>query len=911
MAPKESRRRIAYVLREVASRGRGSKIISAFAFVVALDAVAQSGSSSQALAQTATGAVLPAVTSAEASAADLAARMTLAEKAAQIQHDAPAIPRLGVPAYNWWNEGLHGVARADIATVFPQVIGMAATWDPELIERVADTVATEFRSKYIDTRGADGSSTQYRGLTVWSPNINIFRDPRWGRGQETWGEDPFLTGRFGVAYIRGLQGDDPLHPKTIAAVKHFAVHSGPEATRHSDDIHPSPRDVTDTYLPAFHAAVTEAKPQALMCAYNAIDGVPACASEDYLQRRLRSDWGFDGHVVSDCAAVADIYLPTSHATVKTPEEAVSLAIKAGTDLICDFRFNATFKPETTVRAVEQGLLTEAELDRAVVRLFTARYRLGTMGATASGPYAHIGAKDFDTPEHRALALETARKSLVLLKNDGLLPLAQAPRRIAVIGPNADTVDALVGNYNGTPSNPSSILAGLRARFPDAEMTYVEGTGWVGPPLEDIPDAAFCRDAACAQPGLLAEAFDTPELGGSSTTRTDTNVVIRWGWPDREQRNASTRWSGYVKAPEAGEYRFRYTGDAGYRVYIDDELVADMWDGAWPTSDSPVLVSDDKVHKIRIEAQQVGVRAAHRLQWSRPSVGDAPALAAARDADLVVFAAGLTSKYEGEEMSVQAPGFAGGDRTSLDLPAPQQKLLEALHATGKPVILVLINGSAMSVNWADANIPAIIEAWYPGGDGGQAVAELIAGDFSPAGRLPLTFYRTADDLPPFTDYGMAGRTYRYFEGTPLYPFGYGLSYTRFRYQQARLDRGSIMAGESARVRVQVANAGDRDGEEVIQLYIARPDADGAPRQSLAGFQRIALKAGEARDIVFEISPRALSVVAGDGSRSVPAGPANIWVGGGQPNLSANRLASGVGLELNIKGARDIAPYGSLQ
>ena len=910
MAQRLGRRRIGDGSRKAESLGRDFKMMPALAIAAALGAGFPDVASALTRPQTTPKPVLVEEVGAGARATELVARMTLEEKASQIQHGAPAIPRLQVPAYNWWNEGLHGVARADIATVFPQVIGMAATWDPELIERVADTVATEFRAKYIDTRGADGSSTQYRGLTVWSPNINIFRDPRWGRGQETWGEDPYLTGRFGVAYIRGLQGGDALHPKTIAAVKHFAVHSGPEATRHSDDIHPSPHDVTDTYLPAFHAAVTEAKPQALMCAYNGIDGVPACASEDYLQRRLRTDWGFDGHVVSDCAAVADIYLPTSHATVKTPEEAVALAIKAGTDLICDFRFNATFRPETTVKAVALGLLTEAELDRAVVRLFTARYRLGTMDLTAPGPYAHIGAKDFDTPEHRALALETARKSLVLLKNDGLLPLARAPRRIAVIGPNADTVEALVGNYNGTPSNPSTILAGLRARFPDAETTYVEGTGWVAPPLEDIPDAAFCRDAACIEPGLSAEAFETPELTGSLTTRTDANVMIRWGWPDREQRNASTRWSGYIKAPEAGEYRFRYTGDAGYRVYIDDALVADMWDGAWPTSDSPVMLSDDKVHKIRIEAQQIGVRATHRLQWSRPGVGFEPALIAARGADLVVFAAGLTSKYEGEEMSVQAPGFAGGDRTSLDLPAPQQKLLEALHATGKPVVLVLINGSAMSVNWADANIPAIIEAWYPGGDGGQAVAELIAGDFSPSGRLPLTFYRSAEDLPPFTDYGMTGRTYRYFQGTPLYPFGYGLSYTRFRYEQARLDRTRIAAGDTARLRVRVANAGDRDGEEVVQLYVARPDVDGAPRQSLAAFQRIALKAGEARDIEFDILPRALSVVAVDGSRSVPAGPATIWVGGGQPNLGTNRLAPGAGLELAVEGSRDIAPFGSL-
>jgi beta-glucosidase len=359
--------------------------------------------------------------SAEARATDLVSRMTLAEKATQIQHGAPAIPRLGVPGYNWWSEGLHGVARAGEATVFPQAIGMAATWDTDLIHQVAGVIGMEFRAKNLEDRAPDGSTRQYRGLTVWSPNVNIFRDPRWGRGQETWGEDPYLTSRFGVAFIEGLQGDDPLHPQTIAAVKHFAVHSGPEAGRHHDDIHPSPRDVTETYLPAFHAAVTEAHAQALMCAYNAVDGVPACANTDYLQRRLRDDWKFDGHVVSDCAAIADFYLPTSHAAVRTPEEAVALALKSGTDLICDFMANATFRPETTVNAVEQGLLPQSVLDAALRRLFVARMRLGTFDPPGTGPWGAIKATDYDTPTHRDLALQTARESLVLLKNDGLCP----------------------------------------------------------------------------------------------------------------------------------------------------------------------------------------------------------------------------------------------------------------------------------------------------------------------------------------------------------------------------------------------------------------------------------------------------------------------------------------------------------
>jgi len=839
--------------------------------------------------------------SAEARATDLVSRMTLAEKATQIQHGAPAIPRLGVPGYNWWSEGLHGVARAGEATVFPQAIGMAATWDTDLIHQVADVIGTEFRAKNLEDRAPDGSTRQYRGLTVWSPNVNIFRDPRWGRGQETWGEDPFLTSRFGVAFIEGLQGDDPLHPRTIAAVKHFAVHSGPEAGRHRDDIHPSPRDVTETYLPAFHAAVTEAHAQALMCAYNAVDGVPACANTDYLQRRLRDDWKFDGHVVSDCAAIADFYLPTSHATVRTPEEAVALALKSGTDLICDFMANGTFKPETTVNAVEQGLLSESVLDAALHRLFVARMRLGTFDPPGTGPYAAIKATDYDTPAHRDLALQTARESLVLLKNDGLLPLKAAPRRIAVVGPNANTVEALVGNYNGTPSHPITILDGLKARFPDAEISFVEGTGWVAPPLEDIPDLAFCQDAACAAPGLKAEEFAGPDLAGAPVaSRTDLNAKFAWGSPVRQERETSIRWTGFLKVAEPGQYRFRYTGANGYRVFVDDVLVADVWDAAWPTSDTAIDLTADRPHAIRIEAVQKGSRATQKIQWSKPGSGDAPAMRSAEAADLIVFVGGLTSKFEGEEMVVQAPGFAGGDRTSLDLPAPQQQLLERLHATGKPVILVLANGSAMSVNWADAHLPAIIEAWYPGGQGGQAVAELIAGDFSPSGRLPVTFYKSADDLPPFTDYGMDGRTYRRFHGAPLYPFGYGLSYTRFDYSPLTFDRTDITAGSAAKVSVQIINSGARDGAEVVQLYASRPGPD-APVRSLVGFQRILLKAGESRRVEFDISPTAMSTVDNQGRRSVPAGPVTLWIGGGQPIPSgSDDLPSGVEGRLTIRG-----------
>jgi len=845
---------------------------------------------------------------AKARAADLVSRLTLEEKATQIHNDAAAIPRLNIPAYEWWNEGLHGVARAGEATVFPQAIGMAATWDVALIKQVADVTATEFRAKNLKARAADGSTKRYQGLTVWSPNVNIFRDPRWGRGQETWGEDPHLTSRMGVAFIQGLQGDDPDHPKTIAAVKHYAVHSGPEADRHFDDIHPSRRDVVDTYMPAFHAAVTEAKVQALMCAYNAIDGYPACANPVYMQDILRRDWQFTGHVVSDCAAIADFYLPTSHKWVKSPEEAVAEALRADTDLICDFPANATAQPVTAVRAVRAGLLPEADLDEALVRLFEARIRLGLYEAAGTGPWGHITAADYDTPEHRALAQKTAESAMVLLKNDGLLPLKGDPQRIAVIGPNADSIDALVGNYNGTPSKPVTIVDGLRARYPQAEITYVEGTGWVAPPLEDVPDTALCVDAACTQNGIEQAEYDNLRLEGTPVkVSTEKNITFRWGWPDRQQRDTTIGWSGYLRADESGAYRFRFTGDDGYRIWIDDQLIADVWDIAWPTSDSEVPLEAGRTYRIRVEAAQKGVREDQKLQWSRPSAGGEKALEAAKKADLVVFAAGLTARLEGEEMRVSAPGFAGGDRTSLDLPAPQQNMLEALHATGKPVVLVLMNGSALSVNWADQHIPAIIEAWYPGGEGGHAVARLIAGDYSPAGRLPVTFYRSADQLPPFREYNMDGRTYRYFDGEALYPFGHGLSYTQFSYGQPTLSHKTVRAGDSVTVKVTVTNSGPRDGDEVVQLYVSRGGA-GAPIRALKGFKRLSLKAGDSQVVSFDLEAAALSVVDAAGVRRIEAGTADIWVGGGQPISRAGLPpAAGMALSLEVTGTAELPAY----
>ena len=838
----------------------------------------------------------------------LVAQMTLAEKASQLQHDSPAIPRLGIPAYNWWSEGLHGVARADAATVFPQAIGLAATWDTPLVQRVGDVIGTEFRAKFLNTVGADGSSGLYRGLTVWSPNVNIFRDPRWGRGQETYGEDPTLTSRMGVAFIQGLQGPDPMHPRVSAAVKHFAVHSGPEADRHKEDVKVSPRDLVDTYLPAFHAAVTEGRAESVMCAYNAVDGVPACADERLLKHYLRDEWKFQGHVVSDCGAVADIHMDWAHHHVKTPEEAVARAVHAGTDLICDFGSNPTAAPATTVAAVQQGLLSEAELDRALHRLFDVRLRLGLLAPAGQRPFSEITAQDFDTPAHRALNLESARRSLVLLKNDGVLPLKAAPRRIAVIGPNADSVDALVGNYNGTPSKPITLLAGLKARFPGTRFDVVEGTGWVAPPLEDLPASSLCADAACSRAGLQFERFANTRLEGApSSAALAPQAVFKWGWPNAYDRQESARWTGFVRAGESGEHLFRLKGNRGYRIWIDGELVVDLWDIAWPTSTRGVMLKAGQTYAVRVEALQTGWDGEQRLRWSRPGASDEAALAAAREADLVVFAGGLTWELEGEEMTVLAPGCAGGDRTRIELPAPQLRLLDHLVALGRPLVLVNFSGSPMSFGAATQKAAAIVQAWYPGGEGGQAVAELLAGDFSPSGRLPLTFYRSAEQLPPFKDYSMQGRTYRWFKGEAAFPFGHGLSYARFAYAQAQLSSSRVTAGRGTRLSVLLKNEGSREAAEVVQVYAQRTGAM-APERTLVAFRRVVLRAGESRRLSFELDAKAMSVVQADGRRVVEPGPVQLWVGGGQPVAAvAGARAAGQMLKLQVAGRAELAPF----
>jgi beta-glucosidase len=836
----------------------------------------------------------------EQRADDLISRMTLEEKVDQLGHIAPAIPRLRVPAYNWWNEGLHGVARAGVATVFPQAIGMAATFDEPLLHDVADTISTEFRAKYSANVHPDGSTDWYRGLTVWSPNINIFRDPRWGRGQETYGEDPFLTARLGVAFITGLQGTDPNYFKTIATPKHFAVHSGPESTRHSVNVEASRHDMEETYLPAFRAAIIEGKAESIMCAYNRLNGEPACANSVLLGEHLRKDWGFQGYVVSDCGAVADVY--KGHKFAPTAEAAAAAVFKAGMDLICgDSRNNMNADPQGILGAVHQGLLSEADLDRALRRLFIARFRLGLFDPATSVPFSKLTAADNDTEAHRQLTLRMARESLVLLKNkNNFLPLKHAPATIAVIGPDADSLDALQGNYSGTPSAPVTILAGIRNRFPQSKIVFVQGTGLVGPVTKSVPSNALCTDASCSEHGLKAEYFSNMTLEGSPVmSRVDAAVDFNWGdsgVSPQLQNKYSVRWTGVLVPPESGDYLLGFTGEDGFRVTLDGALLVEDWTLHRPanTETKQIHLEKGRTYSLKIEYfQNIRISEA-RLIWSLPGGEEAQALDAARNADVVIAVMGLSPRIEGEEMKVSADGFSSGDRTRIDLPAPQEQLLERVASTGKPTILILTNGSALAVNWADAspNIPAILEAWYPGGQGGAAVAEALAGDFSPAGRLPVTFYKSVDQLPPFEDYSMAKRTYRYFDGEPLYPFGFGLSYTSFGYDQPTVDRAQVSAEDAVTISVNVKNTGSVAGDEVVQLYLAHVSLDGAPLRSLTGFARVHVDRGEKKTVKFVLRDRDLSIVDASGKHRILPGEVDAWIGGGQP-IATSTLAKPAG------------------
>ena len=844
---------------------------------------------------------------------ELVDRMTLPEKVSQMQNDAPAIPRLGIPAYNWWNEGLHGVARSGYATVFPQAIGLAAAWDVDLMHQVATTISTEARAKYNDAI-RHGNHSIYYGLTFWSPNINIFRDPRWGRGQETYGEDPFLTGRLGVAFVTGLQGDDRNYLKVVATPKHFAVHSGPESDRHRFNVTPSLYDLEDTYLPAFRATITEGRADSAMCAYNAVDGVPDCANHELLQNILRQQWGFSGYVTSDCGAISDFYSKDGHHYSPDKAHAAAAGVLAGTDTSCGTEYAAL------TQAVKEKLLPESAIDKAVKRLFTARFQLGMFDPPSKVPYNRIPFSENDSPAHQALALQAARKSMVLLKDaNGILPLSDSIHTLAVIGPNATSLAALEGNYNGTPSRPILPLDGIIAELgTHTKVVYAQGTPYDAQLPLPVPRTAFHPRADASEFGWKGEYFaNTTFRGKPRMTRTDKQIDFDWNaaspGPGIPMANFGVRWTGTVTAPQPGEYPFNITfaqcgpcsDRESYTVYFDGQEVAARSSdekNPWRSSANPPFTLhfiDTKPHAIRIDYTHHSplFGAGLTLRWQPPAGSLLPeAVAAAKQADAVVAFVGLSPELEGEEMPVHVEGFAGGDRTKIDLPSAQQQMLQAVAATGKPLIVVLMNGSALAIDWAEQHAAAILEAWYPGESGGQAIAETLSGKNNPAGRLPVTFYTSSRQLPAFTDYSMRERTYRFFHGQPLYRFGYGLSYTHFAYANLHLSSTTLNAGDTLTAEVDVKNAGDRAGDEVAELYITPPTP--GPEgliYALKGFQRVSLAPNESRHLTFKLDPRRLSQVDANGKRSVPPGSYTVAVGGSQPvdnkDLVARFVVSG--------------------
>lgn len=831
----------------------------------------------------------------EVRASDLVSRLSLEEKISQLMNDAPAIERLGIPSYNWWNECLHGVARAGLATVFPQAVGLAATWDTDLMFRVATAISDEARAKHHEfvRRGKRGI---YQGLTFWSPNINLFRDPRWGRGMETYGEDPYLTGTIAVSFIQGLQGDHPKYFKVIATAKHYAVHSGPEPDRHTFDAVVDSSTLRASYLPHFEMAVREGRAYSVMCAYNRFLNFPCCGSPFLLNEILRQEWGFDGYVVSDCDAINDIY--ATHKIVPTLADAAAMALQAGTDLNCGRAYSALNG------AVKKGLINEALIDLAVKRLFTARIKLGMFDPEDLVPHSKIPYSVVDSPEHRSLALEAARKSIVLLQNrNNVLPLSKSIKSLAVIGPNADDEEVLLGNYNGFPADPVTPLRGLKEKLaPATEIIYEPGTDWAEgiPRLTVIPTEYLKPLPEVRENGLNAEYFNNREFKGNPVvTRVDLAVDFNWWdeapFPSLDDDNFSIRWTGYLIPPETGDYYLGGEGFNAFRIYLNGELIA-AYNGMHETHKiyKQVWLEKGKPASLRIDFSHRARTARMHLLWKKPEPNAVErAVAAARRAEAVVLFLGLSPRLEGEEMDVPVPGFKGGDRLTLDLPANQEKLLEevAKASSGKPVVLVLLNGSPLAVNRAVELAPAIVEAWYPGQAAGQAIADVLFGDYNPAGRLPVTFYKSVADLPDFSDYRLSGRTYRYFKKEPLFPFGFGLSYTKFKYSRLSAPK-TIKAGEELTISVEIKNWGRRDGEEVVQVYLRRPESTSPsnPIRWLAAYRRIFLRAGEKQKVSLTIRPKEMVTYDANGRPVIELGTLIISVGGQQPGFKGRLSAS---------------------
>ncbi len=842
---------------------------------------------------------------------DVVSRLTLEEKVAQMLNGTPAIPRLGILAYDWWNETLHGVARTPFkVTSYPQAIGMAATWDTASLHRMANYSAQEGRAIYNKAVELGRTKERYLGLTYWTPNINIFRDPRWGRGQETYGEDPYLTAKLGASFVTGLQGDDQKYLQAAACAKHFAVHSGPESSRHSDNFNPTAYDLWDTYLPAFKELITKANVAGVMCAYNAINTQPCCASDLLLTDILRTQWKFTGYLTSDCWAVDDFY--KYHKTHKDATASAVDAVIHSTDVECGV---SVYK--TLVDAVKNGLIKESQLDVSLKRLFTIRYRLGMFDPVSMVKYAQTSASVLESTEHKAHALKMAQQSIVLLKNAGnTLPLKKNLKTIAVIGPNADNKISVLGNYNGTPSKVVSVLEGIKEKLGSSvNIIYEKAINFTDDTLfvyKNISD--FSIDGA---PGLKAEYFNNEKLEGAPVV-TQTESEINHFWTEGQipvkgiaSTHFSARYTTFLKATKDETLNFEIEGDDGYKLFVNDKLVIDAWlRNRWGAKHYLLPVKKDSSYKFVVEYFQTEGNASIKLKSGNFEKTDFNSLQQRlKNVDAIIYVGGISPQLEGEEMPVKVPGFSGGDRTSILLPVVQTELLKSLKATNKPVVFVMMTGSAIAMPYESENIPAIVNAWYGGQSAGTAVADVLFGDYNPAGRLPVTFYKSDADLQGFSDYSMRNRTYRYFNGEPLYPFGYGLSFSTFKYSQlgVRPQASGVSPREKLKAQsllliatVKVTNTGKMDGEEVVQLYVSQADKSiHAPIKALKGFQRIFLKAGETQTVKFKLSADDLSLVNEEGKMYQPKGNVIISVGGGQPDVKNATTSNVVQKSISLK------------
>ncbi len=789
---------------------------------------------------------------------DLLSHLTVEEKIQQMMNKTPAIERLGIPEYDWWNEALHGVARAGRATVFPQSIAMAATFDEAALLQTFTMVSDEARAKYHQYQ-KDKEYDRYKGLTFWTPNINIFRDPRWGRGMETYGEDPYLTERMGLAVVRGLQGDDPNYFKTHACAKHYAVHSGPEWNRHEYNAEAAPRDLWTTYLPAFEALVKEGKVQEVMCAYNRFEGQPCCTSDKLLIDILRNSWGYEDIILSDCGAIDDFWRKDTrtprHETHENAASASADAVRHGTDLECGGSYRALKK------ALEEGQITEADLDVSLRRLFRGRFELGMFDPDDRVPFARIPYSVVESPEHVSQALEMARKSIVLLKNkEHTLPLDKSTKKIAVVGPNAADSVMLWANYNGFPSHTVTILDGIRAKVPNAEVVYELGCNHTANDL--LKDLGNCITSD-AGPGFAAAYYNNIAFEGEPvyqgltkglhfTTGGNTQFA-----PNVNLTNFTSRYTGVFESPVAGEVEFNLSGNDGIRLLLEGDTLVNVWGNEYGAGKTHKFQAEKgKKYAVTIEyMQKLGDASLNFTVGVRTPVNFAETASKVKDADVIVFVGGISPRLEGEEMPVDAEGFRKGDRTNIELPNIQKEMIKELEATGKPIVYVVCTGSALALNWEEANVDAIVNAWYGGQEAGTAVADVLFGDYNPAGRLPVTFYTSVDQLPDFEDYSMKGRTYRYMTQQPLYPFGYGLSYTTFAYQNAKLSSDKVAKDQPVTLTLEVANTGKMDGDEVVQIYIKHSNDPDGPLKAMKAFKRVNVKAGSTQSVTFTLEPKA--------------------------------------------------------